>query len=100
MSSVDVEALRGLLDRNQFETSFRMGRKTITLMLDEIEELRRKSAAYDELVARVESAPVGKVEVYDTPEQWTYVIVPQHFQSGQRVRLLLDAHPSDDAGDV
>ncbi len=51
--------------------------------------LLAKSAAYDALVAEIARAPVGKVEVYDTPEQWRYVIVPDHFDSGQRVRLLL-----------
>ena len=57
--------------------------------IDQLRALLAKSAAYDALVAEIARAPVGKVEVYDTPEQWRYVIVPDHFDSGQRVRLLL-----------
>ena len=62
--------------------------------------LLAKSAAYEALVAEIARAPVGKVEVYDTPEQWRYVIVPDHFDSGQRVRLLVsDDRPSHTAGE-
>ena len=53
------------------------------------------SDANGALMAEIARAPVGKVEVYDTPEQWRYVIVPDHFDSGQRIRLLVsDDRPS------
>ncbi len=69
----------------------------LTALCAELERARQsaeaallaKSAEYDALVAEIARAPVGKVEVYDTPEQWHYVIVPDHFDSGSRVRLLL-----------
>ena len=87
----EVERLRAEIVALRRDRGLQQARRKFNRARAETAEaaLLAKSAAYDALVDEIARAPVGKVEVYDTPEQWRYVIVPDHFDSGSRVRLVL-----------